>query len=210
MKVKTTIRSLWAVGILCLALLFTALPAAAAEAGSEPATTAAVTAAVDEAPEGEGGGAPLSAAVAEFFRENSAELISGATFALTLFLGLLFRKKLVPGLLEALSGLLGRSREACEMLKTGHAEERRELERVLARAEEILEAAKAAAARAEEVSESIRRGEGDTADVRRVLGEQADLLYTLLMSASLPQYQKDRIGEAHAASVRALTEKRDV
>ena len=221
MKAELKVRPLWAACLLCLVLMLLAGPplsAAAAEAESTaPLTEAPVTEApvteppISEVPPtaGEGETAPLSAAVADFFRENSAELISGATFALTLAFGLIFRKKLVPGLFDALAGLLGKSREACELVEAGHAEEKRELSLLLARAEELLATAKVTAERAETVAERVTAGEGESADVRRILTEQAELLYTLLLSANLPQYQKDRIGEAHAAALRALTVSRD-
>lgn len=222
MKANMKVRPLWAVCLLCLVLMLAAgaaLSAAAAEVGDtaptsggsagEAATVSppSVTAPTEDgaAPSERGEPLPLSAVVGEFFRENAAELISAATFALTLALGLLFRKKLVPGLLEALSGLLGKSREACELVETVSAEERRELAALLARAEELLSSAKAAAERAETVAEAVTAKRSESAELRRVLAEQADLLYTLLMSSSLPQYQKDRIGTAHAATVAALS-----
>lgn len=227
MKANMKVRPLWAVCLLCLVLMLAAgaaLSAAAAEVGdtaptsggsageaatvSPPSVTApTVTAPTEDGavPSERGEPLPLSAVVGEFFRENAAELISAATFALTLALGLLFRKKLVPGLLEALSGLLGKSREACELVETVSAEERRELAALLARAEELLSSAKAAAERAETVAEAVTAKRSESAELRHVLAEQADLLYTLLMSSSLPQYQKDRIGTAHAATVAALS-----
>ena len=39
-----------------------------------------------------------------------------------------------------------------------------------------------------------------------ILREQVNLLYELLISANLPQYQKDRIGAAHAAAMALLEE----
>ncbi len=198
--------------LLAVTLLGAALPAAAAEASGSDLTSPAG----DILPSEEGDGAakdketatPLSALFADFLSENAATLLSGATFALTMLATLVFRKKIVPGLLEALSGLLGKSRETIDAIEEGRVTERAEIDRLLSRAEEMLDAAKEAATKAETAAEGLlARGTVD-AEVRLILGEQEALLYELLMSANLPQYEKERIGKAHAEAQRALAETR--
>ena len=203
-------RRVMAVLTALLLLLFSATASAtalAAEGEELPVLTEATSSAVTEpaAPIGAAEvGETAAEAFGDFLTENAAELISGATLGLTLFITLFFRKKLLPGLLETLTGLLGKSRETCELIESGHTEEKEELSRILARAEEVLAAASLAVERAEGAAESLRAGEGLGKETRLVLLEQSELLYELLMSANLPQYQKDRIGEAHAAATACL------
>ncbi len=212
-------RAAFLLSLLLVAVLFgTALSATAAETESAQATTVTTaTVASDECGGIENDGAlpseeteegetlPLSALFADFLKDNAASLLSAATFTLTMLVTLIFRKRIVPGILEALGGLLGKSREAVAAIEEGHVTERAEIERLLSTAEEMLSSAKEAAERAEGAAETIlSRGTTDD-ELRRALGEQAALLYELLMAANLPQYQKDRIG-ALRAGMAAATE----
>lgn len=202
--------------------LFSATPASAAEAGapqSAPHTTvsqAPVTAPMPTAPAaesegkiaGNGAGAAggegkvdaetLAGAVADFLREESAGILSGATLLLTLTASILFRKRLLPPLLEALGTLIGKSREAVGAIHASHEEEKAALEALLTRVEGMLDEARAATAAAESAAAELLADGRARAAVQDTLTEQSDLLYELLMSANLPQYQKDRIGEQHA------------
>ena len=185
-------------------LLGAALPAAAAESAESEIPVAVGT--TDGFAEGGETAPPISALFADFLTDNAAAILSGATFAVTMLATLLFRKRIVPGLLEALSGLLGKSRETVAAIEEGRIAERAEIDRLLSRAEEMLDSAKAAADRAETAAESLReRGVSDK-ELCQILSEQATLLYELLMSANLPQYEKERIGEARAAAQHALAE----
>ena len=202
---KRTKLSRHAALILALLLLLAPLGGATVAAAAEPledSPSAAVTAAVasDEA------ALPLSAAFADFLGENAATLLSGATFALTMLMTLVFRKKIIPGILEALGSLLGKSREAIATMEEGQSAERTEISRLLSSCEEVLTSAKAAAARAETLADELKTRGSTDAELRLVLGEQTSLLYELLMSANLPQYQKERIGAAHAAITAVLRE----
>ena len=219
MKAKTTVFPTARLAALCAVLLlglFFAIPASAAEV-SIPAEIGTETTAVTAAPVGMPSGEDetdgeeyntFSGYLSDFLAENAAEIISGATLTLGLVLTFLLRKKLLPSILEALGSLLGKSREAVDAIAAGHEAEHAELGRILNSAEELLGNAKEAAARAEEAVEAIRGAEAERECLRTVLAEQSALLYELLMTASLPQYQKDKIGSAHAATERALAEAR--
>lgn len=149
---------------------------------------------------------PISRTVAGFLGDNAAELISGATLMLGLVLTLLVKKRLLPSLLDALGGILGKSREAVDSITAEHEKEREELTRILDSAEQLLARTQEAAAKAEEAADTVRTARAEGSSLRCVLAEQSALLYELLMSANLPQYQKERIGAAHAAAEQALTE----
>ena len=192
--------------VLLLALALLTLPltvSAAAADGEETAPAAPVTEVTEEAEEDH---TPIATLISDFLAENAAGLLSGASFLLTLILSLALRKRILPPILDALTGLIGKSRDLGEALSAKEAEGRAELAALLREAEEILKAQRAAAERAEAVADALRREEGGRAEAALVLREQTALLYELLMSANLPEYQKERIGELHARITAVLSE----
>ena len=190
------------VAILVLATLLFALPlamtAVAAEEGTEPPVTTAVTTAAPTEEEIPTEDTTVAGAIADFFREESAGILSGATLLLTLILSLGLRKKVIPSLLEALSTLIGKSREAVGAITAGHEAEHAELTALFDRLDTVLSEARAATSAAEEAAAALTSDGREKGALRAILAEQSDLLYELLMSANLPQYQKDRIGTQHA------------
>lgn len=213
--------------ILCLLLaLCLPLSAAAAEPHGEETASVTVTSmtdgtvtpdaaltpdSTDAAPEitdGEAGESPtpLSRALSLFLEKNAASLLSGATLLFTLASSLLLRKRLMPSLLSALSSLMGKSRDAVESIEKLGEAEREKITSLLKEAERLCEEARATREYAEAASALGAQEAASRKALSLVLGEQMSLLYELLMSANLPQYQKDRIGEAHAACRAALGE----
>ena len=182
------------------------LPMAVAASAEEPTaeTPAVTTEAV--APE-KTEEATLGGAVSDLLREHSAPILSGATFLLTLAVSLLFKRRAVPALIESLTAILGKSREAVNAMTEGQERERAELAAILGRAEAMLAEVHEVAEAAEAAADTVRESRDKEEALRLVLREQSALLYELLMSANLPQYQKDKIGEAHAAAERALGER---
>ena len=148
---------------------------------------------------------PIDGIIADFFREESAGILSGVTLLFTLIVSLGFRKKVIPSLLEALATLIGKSREAVGAITAGHEAEHAELTALLSRVEQMLSEARTATAAAEEAAANLLTDGRLKAEIQTALSEQSDLLYELLMSANLPQYQKDRIGAQHAKFKAALT-----
>ena len=209
----TTLR----LGILLLAAILFTLPilaSAAEEEGfqktGEPVTAAPVTTIPQSAPSEADGGedgaeATVAGAVADFLRDESAGILSGATLLLTLILSLGFRKRVIPSLLDALGSLIGKSREAAAAITEGHEAEHAALTAILDRVEGMLSEARAAATAAEEAAAVLTMDQKTKAALQATLAEQSDLLYEILMSANLPQYQKDRIGTQHARLKAALS-----
>lgn len=199
---------LLALALLLLTALSLSLSAAAEEVGEEVAGSIAATT-TEALPEGhpeEEGARTASALIADFLGENAAGLLSGATFLLTLAVTYLFRRRLIPPLLESLASLLGKSREAIVGAEAIAEREAERAERLLARVEELIGRATEAADRAESAALALHAGESAERLLHPLLKEQVDLLYELLISANLPQYQKDRIGAAHAAAMALLGE----
>lgn len=175
---------------------------------SDAALTPDSTDAAPEITDGEAGESPtpLSRALALFLEKNAASLLSGATLLFTLASSLLLRKRLMPSLLSALSSLMGKSRDAVESIEKLGEAEREKITSLLKEAERLCEEARATREYAEAASALGAQEAASRKALSLVLGEQMSLLYELLMSANLPQYQKDRIGEAHAACRAALGE----
>ena len=192
--------------VLLLTLLVLPAAAAATTAASEeapPAVTEALTPPVtDEVTDV----TPVSSLIADFLGENAASLLSGATLLLTVILTLVLQRRVLPSLLSAFSSLVGKSQRTLEALELERTEEGARIAALLTRAEEALAEATRASATAEEWSAALlARGEGERATAL-LLREQSALLYELLMSANLPQYQKDRIGAAYARTEALLGE----
>ena len=149
---------------------------------------------------------PLSATVAAFLSENAAGILSAATFLFTLIVTLVFRRRVMPSLLTTLAGLIGKSRETLEATASLKNAEREWIHEILSGSEEAVLFAKTAAQQAEAAADAMTSGETGREALALILREQSSLLYELLMSANLPQYQKDRIGAAHARTEAALGE----
>lgn len=171
---------------------------AATPAATSPAATEPAVASPDKEP------ATVGGAIGDFLREHLSGILSGATLTVTLVLSIALRRRILPSLIEALSALLGKSREAVGAISEGNEATRAAVDGMLKEAEALLSEARAAAERAEESAAALKAEWGDKATLARVLTEQSTLLYELLMSANLPQYEKDRIGTVHAAVLAAL------
>ena len=201
---------------LLLALGLPSLCAAAAEpittTAEAPVTEARPTAEAPvtearptvDAPGEDAAPATVGGAIGDFLREHLSGILSGATLTVTLVASLALRRRILPSLIEALSALLGKSREAVGAITEGNEATRAAVDVMLREAEGLLGEARAAAERAEQSANALNAAWGDKATLARVLTEQSTLLYELLMSANLPQYEKDRIGSVHAAVLAAL------
>ena len=188
--------------VLLLTLLILPVAAAETDAAAEeapPAVTGAVTAEVADT-------TPVSSLIAEFLGDNAASLLSGATLLLTLLLTLFLRSRILPSLLSAFSSLVSKSQKTIEEMELTRTEEGARIATLLERAEAALAEATRVSATAEEwCATLLSRGEGERATAL-LLREQSALLYELLMSANLPQYQKDRVGAAYARTEALLGE----
>ena len=211
MKMTTFQKIAARVTILAIAALLFTLPftSAAAEVKTAPTITATVTTAAVAPAAGEEESiseeSTVAGAIADFFRDESAGILSGATLLLTLILSLGLRKKIIPSLLDALSTLIGKSREAVGAITAGHEAEHAELMALFERADSMLAEARAATTAAEEAAAALTADGKERTALGEILSEQSDLLYEILMSANLPQYQKDRIGAQHARVKAALS-----
>lgn len=174
--------------VLLLTLLV--LPAAAAETLPAEATEAT----------------PVSSLITDFLTENAAPLLSGASLLLTVILTVVLRGRVLPSLLSAFSALVGKSQKTVEALERERSEEGARIASLLTRAEEMLTEIRAAASSSEACAAAVLAGDEGKQATALLLREQSALLYELLMSANLPQYQKDRVGAAYARTEALLGE----
>ncbi len=188
-----------------LTLLFAALlflfpvTAMAAEGEPTPAEPVSESAPGDAGVTEEGTeGLPASAVFVDFLEDHAAELLAGATFLLTLFVSLVFKKKLIPSLLEGLSALLGKGRAALDTITEKQSAEGERIDALFSEIGALLADAHDAAARAEEAAELIKKREDTGEALTEVLTAEAELLFSLLASANLPQYEKDRVAAVYA------------
>lgn len=151
-----------------------------------------------------------------FFGDNCAELLSALTLVSSLAIALSFKKGLLPALSAALKGLAGGlSQGVDEMGKMGEKlsqDTGAAMQRFTAAVTPALNEMKSSAARADAMAErtqaleaALAAADGSRARMETVLRAQSELFYRFFMSANLPQYQKDALGEAYERMSRLLT-----
>ncbi len=160
----------------------------------------------------EGGGNAFKE-IYEFVISNSDKLFAMLAFISSLLVGFAYKKGLIP-LVKTALGALG---NGVALLKE-EAKQRGEeanlalsnAENKLSKAEEnIALVAEKLTALEEELTKS-REGAMKDKELRLILGSQIDLLYEIFMSSSLPDYQKDAIGERVAEMKRALVKETEI
>lgn len=190
-----------AAALLFAALLFLApITASAAEVGAIVPLEGSASAPLESTATQEVSeeGVPVGAAIADFFREYAGELLAGATFLLTLCVSLFIKQRIVPSLLSSLTNLLGKGRTALDAITEKQTAETEKIDALLYEIGGLLADARAAAERAEEAAALVREKNGSGEALLGVLSCEAELLFSLLLSANLPQYEKDRVAAVYA------------
>lgn len=158
--------------------------------------------------------------IVRFFGDNCAEMLSALTLASSLAIALLFKKGLLPALSSALKGLAGGlSQGVDEMGKMGEKLSQNTdtamnrftaaVTPTLAAMEQIAARADAMAQHTEDLEKALSQADGSRARMETVLRAQSELFYRFFMSANLPQYQKDALGDAYEKMNRLLTDSGD-
>lgn len=139
--------------------------------------------------------------------ENADKLLALLACISSLLVGFAYKKGLLPllrngltALGSAVSSLKERSEKAEELAESaiGEAADK------LARAEDCFKVISDRLATLEKELDLARESSLKDVELRLILNSQIDMLYELLMSSSLPSYQKDSIGESVAKMKRAL------
>ncbi|MBE6536727.1 MAG: hypothetical protein E7673_02115 [Ruminococcaceae bacterium] len=185
--------------ILTLTLLFAiALPlnaSAYAEEGEAENPSAASDAAL---PEEESGGNSFFEDVLSVFESNASEILSAFAFIGSLIIMLCYKKGLLPivndGLKSLRAGVMAigeksdsfteRATKLCDSIEL-------RLEHTEKLTDTVLESIEKTRTELSELQKSSLENE----KLKTILSAQIDMLYEIFMSASLPQYLKDNVGE---------------
>lgn len=130
--------------------------------------------------------------------EHSAEITSAAAALTSIILAFCMKRGLTPMLKEALGGVVG----AVGKLRDGVTESEAHAKEICDALTERLSLAEDTIQKLSEALSAVeasRTGEAEEAmmreDIMTVMSAQVELLYALFMSAALPEYKKDAVGE---------------
>ena len=178
-----------------LLITVTAVSAFAAENTEEGESTAA-GASSGTAENGDVGGISFWASLYGGVSENLGEIFCALTLIGSITLALAYKKGLLPIMTKALGaigGSVGKLGEDAAGFSAVISERTERLENSLAEARDIIAGFQGLLEGiADELSQVKSEGEM-IAHTERILKEQTEMLYELLMSSSLPQYQKDAV-----------------
>ena len=203
---KRTVISL----IIALSLLFVlGISVYAGEGDTAPAAESAETA--EEKAVGAAEDATMSAQLSRLLSENTTEIFSALTLICSLLIAALYKKGLLPSVSKSL-GLINESTGAVLKKVCEYSESTDEaISELASEAKPLIEiistftdAAQKMTADGERLAEELSRIGSDTERLQRIIEVQNEMLYTVFMSASIPQYQKDALGEVYA-KINALT-----
>lgn len=189
----------------CLIGTHLSLPTAALEEPSAVTVTEEASPFGEAAPDEAGAPTreevPLSAELAALIKEHAPTILSAASLLLMTAITLFFKKGVLPRLLSLFESLFKKSGETLSSLSEHERAVEERLSSLLARGEAVFKTAEGI----KDTEGALRAAllESQTVNERfsSLFSEQSALLFELLMSANLPQYQKDRV-----ASVRQRTE----
>ena len=144
----------------------------------------------------------------DFLRENLTPLLSAASLAAVAAATVFAKRGLMPRLSRAAASVLRSGQGLAEQVSRYEEEARGRLEKLEKRFEEAAASLPSPDLfrEATQILESARvTAETARQRLTEALTGQSQLLYELLMSADLPQYEKERIGEEYNR-IRRLTE----
>ncbi len=189
---------------LCLCCLFGAffLPAAAQEAppaapSSEASSPAVGTVQEAEKAQNESEETALSAEIAALIKEHAPTILSAASLLLMTAITLFFKKGVLPKLLSLFESLFKKSGETLSSLSDYERAVEERLSSLLARGEEVFSAAEGIKSTEGALRTALLESQTASSRFASLFSEQSALLFELLMSANLPQYQKDRVAAVH-------------
>ena len=164
------------------------------------ATVFSVTAfAAAESAENGGGDENVFAMIYSLAIENADKILSALAFLGTLIVAFAYKKGLFPFIQKTLNGLGNAVNRISEESK--RSEELAEaaitkLEEKLASAAELITIVSGEMGKIEAELKSLEDGASENQKIKAVMLSQVEMLYEIFMSSSIPQYQKDRVGES--------------
>lgn len=132
------------------------------------------------------------------FEENVSEILSALAFIGSLIIMLAYKKGLLPIVndgLKAIKSGIKAINERAESFNEHAIAVCDGIDERLKRAENLSEAVLKSAESVEEELGEIKSASAENEKLKTVLNAQIDMLYEIFMSAALPQYLKDNVGE---------------
>lgn len=138
----------------------------------------------------------------------SSELLSALAFIGSIILAFCYKKGLMPlveNTLSAIAKAVGGIREKAEATESKSRELCDTLTKRLEAAEGVIAQLGEAITNTSKTLDAYESAEGERASMKIVLSAQIDMLYDIFMTSSLPQYQKDAVGERISKMKEALS-----
>ena len=197
---------------LCLCCLFGTrllLPASAEETAPDPIGESLSEAAPNTAPEegeeeSEAKEGTLSAEIASLLKEHAPTVLSAASLLLLTAVTLFFKKGVLPKLLSLFESLFKKSGETLSSLSDYERAIEGRLSSLLAKGEEVFASAEGVKATEGALRTALLENQAYSKRLSTLFSEQSALLFELLMSANLPQYQKDRVAAVFSEAEKSL------
>ena len=145
-----------------------------------------------------------------FCKENADKIFSCLAFIGALILSFAYKKGLFPFVEKALSSLTAVVKSLRDETEKSSAEKNDFMEKIsekLKASEEILEGSSRKISELEEKLSEAMALSDKTEEFRAVMLAEVEMIYDIFISSSLPQYQKDKVGEAYMKMKRTLGEK---
>ncbi len=145
-----------------------------------------------------------------FILENADKIFSLLAFLGAIILSFAYKKGLFPFVkkaLSALSGTVSSIREEAEKNSIGTKEFKEEIKTKLALSENILKGFEEKLSALEEKLSEAALLNDKTEEFRCVMLAEVEMIYNIFVSSSLPQYQKDKVGEAYIKMKNMLDKK---
>jgi len=145
-----------------------------------------------------------------FVSDNADKIFSLLAFIGALILSFAYKKGLFPfveGALAKLTGAVGTLREETEKANAGTDEFLGKLTEKLKLSENILEDFNKRIRTLEEKLDTAALLNDKSDEMRAVMLAEVEMLYDIFISSSLPQYQKDKVGEVYQKMKSRLSEK---
>ena len=142
-----------------------------------------------------------------FLTQNADKIFSCLAFIGALILSFAYKKGLFPFVKNAISSLTGvvkSLREESEKGALANSQFMEDVSKKLALSESILKGAEEKISELEaKLSEAYKKGD-KTEELRAVMLAEVEMIYNIFISSSLPQYQKDKVGEAYGKMMETL------
>jgi len=188
--------------VLLLVTLTLSLGTLAASAEGEPeaifAEAEGSTPSEENAPSGDAELENIFAEVFAAIESFSSEILCALTFIGSLIVAFAYKRGLLPAIkssIGAIGGAVTGIKDSTESCARHQEEIIASFTERLTHAEEILGRFSSAIDEIREKSEDGLAAKDDRAVMKALMSAQIDMLYDIFMTSSLPQYQKDAVGE---------------